>query len=96
MTALVWVPASPVPLGMVVGCPGPGRSLREGNVKDWPGVGAGVGPVPLGTDELPVDPPVVDPALLPELAPPLLDPLDPLLCPNADTVLRARTVAVSK
>jgi len=81
-------------------------------VKDWPGVGAGVGPVPLGIElpVEPVDPPVVDPGvdppgldpelpeeeLPPELVPPLLEPPDPLLWPNAENVFKAKMAAASK
>jgi len=84
----------------------------EGNVNDWPGVGDGVGPVPLGMElpVEPVDPPVVDPGvdppgldpelpeeeLPPELVPPLLEPPEPLLWPNADNVFKAKIAAVSR
>jgi len=58
----------------------------------------------------PADPPVVDPGvdppefdpelpaeeLPPELVPPLLEPPEPLLCPNADNVFKAKIAAAIK
>jgi hypothetical protein len=91
-----------VPLGLRLSVvPVPGVPEVDGKVNDWPGVGAGVGPVPLGT-ELPgvepvVDVPPVAPVLAapPVLAPPPLVPPDPPLWPNADTAPKTTEVATN-
>jgi len=65
--------------------PVPGVPEFDGKLNDWPGVGAGVGPVPLGTEfcgvlgEVPGEPEV-------EPVPPELPdepPLEPPPCPSA-------------
>jgi hypothetical protein len=71
--------------------PVPGVPEFDGKLNDWPGVGAGVGPVPLGTEfcGAPVEvpgPPEVEPLepVLPELPDePPLEPPPPPPCPSA-------------